>query len=110
LEFKANSQLYKGRNTEECEGIMQQLADVDYWYPCMLCLGTIDSIAKLNLDGEHNVIGLIQIIKSEKHKIDSVTLDRYAKMFPNGTRCVALVPDKRRPVINFDLIQPTLQP
>jgi hypothetical protein len=94
LEFKANSLLCEGRDTAECEAIMQQLADVDYWYPCMRCLETIDSVAKLNLDGEHDMAALIQITKSEKRKIDSVTLDRYARMFPNGARYVVLVPDK----------------
>jgi energy-coupling factor transporter ATP-binding protein EcfA2 len=94
LEFQANTYRYEGRNTEECEGIMQQLADVDYWHPFMRCLGTIDSVAKLKLDEEHNVVALIQITKSEKHKIDSDTLNTYAGFFPNGAIYVALVPDK----------------
>ncbi|ETI45152.1 hypothetical protein F443_10196 [Phytophthora nicotianae P1569] len=65
---------------------MQQLADVDYWYPCTRCLETIDSVAKLNMGGERNVVGLIQITKSDNSKIDSVALDKYAKMFPDDAR------------------------
>ncbi|DBA02439.1 TPA: hypothetical protein N0F65_008653 [Lagenidium giganteum] len=94
LEFKANSHLYKGTDAAECEAIMQQLTDVDYWYPCTRCLETIDSVAKLNMGGERNVVGLIQITKSDNHKIDSVALDKYAKLFPDGARYIALVPDK----------------
>ncbi|ETL38544.1 hypothetical protein L916_09885 [Phytophthora nicotianae] len=64
---------------------MQQLADVDYWYPCTRCLETIDSVAKLSMDGQ-DVVGLIQITKSDNPKIDSVALDKYAKMFPDDAR------------------------
>nr|QUJ09335.1 crinkler 9 [Plasmopara viticola] len=94
LKFEANSYLYAGTDAAECDSIMQQkLADVDYWYPCTRCLETIDSVAKLNMGGEHNVVGLIQITKSDNHKINLGTLDKYVKLFPAGARYIALVPD-----------------
>ena len=95
MEFKANLYLYEGTNAAECEALMQKLADVDYWYPCMRCLETIDNVAKLNLGGGRNVVCLIQIMKSDRHKIDSVALDRYARLFPDGAIYIALVPDKQ---------------
>ena len=94
LKFKANSYRYEGNGEAECEAIMQQLADVDYWYPCTRSLDTIDCVAKLDIGGEDEVVGLIQITTSDNHKIDSVALDKYAKMFPNNARYIALVPDK----------------
>jgi hypothetical protein len=94
LEFKANSYLCDGNDAAACEIIMRQLAVVDYWYPCTHSLETIDSVAKLNMGGEHKEVGLIQITKSDSHKIDAVALDRYAAMFTGNVRYIALVPNK----------------
>jgi hypothetical protein len=96
LEFQATSCCNSGNDTAECETIMQQLAnaDVDYWYPCTRSLETIDCVAKLNMGGEHKEIGLIQITKSDSHKIDSEALNRYAEMFPVKPRYIVLVPNK----------------
>lgn len=60
----------------ECEVNIQELAKVDYWYPYTRCLETINSVAKLHMGGEHIVVGLIQITKSDNHKIDSIALDK----------------------------------
>ena len=96
LEFKAKSCCNSGNDTAECKTVMQDLAniDVDYWYPCTHSMETIDCVAKLNMGGEHKEVGLIQITKSDNHKIDSEALDRYAMMFPDSVRYIALVPNK----------------
>jgi hypothetical protein len=63
----------------------------------MHSLETIDSFAifaTLNPYGEHKEVALFQITKSDNHKINSVALDRYAEMFPDGVKYIALVPDK----------------
>jgi hypothetical protein len=96
-EFQFKSCRNSGNGTAECETIMQQLAnaDVDYWYPCSRSLETIDCVAKLNMGGKHKEVGLIQITKSDSHKIDSEALTRYAEMFPNKKRrYIVLVPNK----------------
>jgi hypothetical protein len=94
VEFKANLYLCDGNDAAACETIMQQLADVDYWYPCTRSLETIDSVAKLNMGGEHKEVSLIQITKSDSHKIDAVAFDSYAAMFMGDVRYIALVPNK----------------
>ncbi|KAG2502335.1 hypothetical protein JM18_009786 [Phytophthora kernoviae] len=96
LEFEAKSCRSDGMNAAECDTVMKQLSSSsdDYWYPSSRSLVTIDSVAKLNMGGQHNVVGLIQITKSDHHKIDSKALDKYAGFFPNGSRYIALVPDK----------------
>ncbi|KAF4031917.1 hypothetical protein GN244_ATG16229 [Phytophthora infestans] len=93
-EIQANSHRNEGRDAVECEAIMQQLAGVDYWHPIDRCLVTIDSVAKLNWSAERDVVGLIQITKSNHHTIDSVALAKYASLFPGCARYIALVPDK----------------
>jgi hypothetical protein len=94
LQIQANVCRNQGRSAAECDTIMQQQLDgVDYWYPVDRCLVTIDSVARLNSDGEH-IVGLIQITKSETHRIDIEALDRYASRFSEGVRYIALVPDK----------------
>ena len=73
---------------------MQKLANVDYWYPCTRKLKTIDSVAKVSIGGR-NVVGLLQITKSNSHKIDANVLDEYATRFPGSdVEYFALVPDK----------------
>ncbi|KAL3669338.1 hypothetical protein V7S43_005715 [Phytophthora oleae] len=46
------------------------------------------------MGGQSNVVGLIQITKSDHHAIDLKALDKYAGFFPNGSRYIALVPNK----------------
>jgi len=94
VEFTAKSYRNEGINAAECGILMRQLSGVDYWYPVDRCLVTIDSVAKLNMSGQQGVVGLIQITKSDNHKIDPEALDRYADLFPGGAEYVALVPDK----------------
>jgi hypothetical protein len=57
-------------------------------------LATIDCVAKLSMEGESDAVGLIQITKSDHHKIDSEALEEYAQIFPGRSRYIALVPDK----------------
>ncbi|KAL8023656.1 hypothetical protein Plhal710r2_c006g0029521 [Plasmopara halstedii] len=96
LEFEAKSCRNDGMDAAECDTIMKQLSSSsdDYWYPSSRSLKTIDSVAKMTMPGQQNVVGLIQITKSDHHKIDSEVLDKYAGFFPNGSRYIALVPDK----------------
>jgi Crinkler effector protein N-terminal domain len=94
LEFKANSYLFDGNDAEACDVIMQRLKEVEYWYPYMRTFKSIDSVGKRNINGEHKEVALFQITKSDNHKIDSVALDRYADMFSEGVKYIALVPDK----------------
>ncbi|KAL8023608.1 putative P-loop containing nucleoside triphosphate hydrolase [Plasmopara halstedii] len=96
LEFEAKSCRNDGMDAAECDTIMNQLSSSsdDYWYPSSRSLKTIDSVAKMTMPGQQNVVGLIQITKSDHHKIDSEVLDKYAGFFPNGSRYIALVPDK----------------
>ncbi|KAG7381571.1 hypothetical protein PHYPSEUDO_005921 [Phytophthora pseudosyringae] len=86
-----------GIDATECGAAMKRLASSsdDYWYPSRRFLETIDSVAKLNMGGQSNVVGLIQITKSDHHKIDSMALDKYAAFFPNSSRYISLVPDKK---------------
>ncbi|KAF4037049.1 hypothetical protein GN244_ATG10899 [Phytophthora infestans] len=95
LELKASTYRNEGRDEAECEAMMQQQSGVDYWYPLDRCLATIDSVAKLSMDGQ-DVVGLIQITKSVKHSIDAKALDKYAALFPDtsSVRYIALVPDR----------------
>ncbi|KAL7679392.1 putative P-loop containing nucleoside triphosphate hydrolase [Plasmopara halstedii] len=96
LEFEAKSCRNDGMDAAECDTIMKQLSSSsdDYWYPSSRSLKTIDSVAKMTMPGQQNVVGLIQITKSDHHQIDSEVLDKYAGFFPNGSRYIALVPDK----------------
>ncbi|KAL7678922.1 hypothetical protein Plhal304r1_c089g0170921 [Plasmopara halstedii] len=96
LEFEAKSCRNDGMDAAECDTIMKQLSSSsdDYWYPSSRSLKTIDSVAKMTMPGQQNVVGLIQITKSDHHKIESEVLDKYAGFFPNGSRYIALVPDK----------------
>ncbi|KAE9017991.1 hypothetical protein PR001_g14256 [Phytophthora rubi] len=96
LEFEAKSCRNDGLNAEECDAVMKQLSSSsdDYWYPSSRSLATIDCVAKLRMEGQSNAVGLIQITKSDHHKIDSKALDKYAKIFPGRSRYIALVPDK----------------
>ncbi|KAE9207834.1 hypothetical protein PF002_g19587, partial [Phytophthora fragariae] len=96
LEFEAKSCRNDGLNAEECDAVMKQLSSSsdDYWYPSSRSLATIDCVAKLRMEGQSNAVGLIQITKSNHHKIDSKALDKYAKIFPGRSRYIALVPDK----------------
>ncbi|KAE9165891.1 hypothetical protein PF005_g29420, partial [Phytophthora fragariae] len=86
----------KIRCGQECDAVMKQLSSSsdDYWYPSSRSLATIDCVAKLRMEGQSNAVGLIQITKSNHHKIDSKALDKYAKIFPGRSRYIALVPDK----------------
>lgn len=84
----------EGRNAEECEAIMGQLTDVDYWHPLNRCLEAIDSVAKVNLGGEQNVTAMIRITKADEVTVDSEALSNYATLCPGDVRYVALVPDK----------------
>ncbi|KAE9023485.1 hypothetical protein PR002_g11706 [Phytophthora rubi] len=93
-ELKTNSHRNDGRNAVECEAIMQQLASVDYWYPIDRGLVTIDSVAKVNYSSEQDAVGLIQITKSDTHKIDDDVIAKYASLVPGCVRYIALVPDK----------------
>lgn len=96
LEFEAKSCRNDGIDVAVCDTIMKKLSDSsdDYWYPSSRSLKTIDSVAKMTMPGQQNVVGLIQITKSDHHKIDSKVLDKYAGFFSNGSRYIALVPDK----------------
>jgi len=97
LEFEAKSCRNDGIDAAECDAVMKQLSGSsdDYWYPSSRSLKTIDSVVKMNMPGQQNVVGLVQITKSDHHKIDSEVLDKYAGFFPNGSRYIALVPDKK---------------
>ncbi|KAL7684785.1 hypothetical protein Plhal304r1_c034g0107381 [Plasmopara halstedii] len=96
LELESKSCRNDGMDAAECDTIMKQLSSSsdDYWYPSSRSLKTINSVAKMTMPGQQNVVGLIQITKSDHHKIDSEVLDKYAGFFPNGSRYIALVPDK----------------
>ncbi|KAG2796310.1 hypothetical protein PC129_g17036 [Phytophthora cactorum] len=96
LEFEAKACRNDGIDATECDAAMKRLASSsdDYWYPSRRSLDTIDSVAKLNMGGQPNMVGLIQITKSDKHTIDSNAVDKYAGFFPNGSRYIALVPNK----------------
>ncbi|KAL3672885.1 hypothetical protein V7S43_002187 [Phytophthora oleae] len=86
-----------GNDAAECDAAMKQFAcsSDDYWYPSCHSLETIDSVAKLKIDGQSKVVGLIQITKSDKHTIDSKAINKYAGFFPNGCRYMALVLDMK---------------
>ncbi|KAL8023646.1 hypothetical protein Plhal710r2_c006g0029421 [Plasmopara halstedii] len=73
LEFEAKSCRNDGMDAAECDTIMNQLSSSsdDYWYPSSRSLKTIDSVAKMTMPWQQNVVGLIQITKSDHHKIDS---------------------------------------
>ncbi|KAL7687046.1 hypothetical protein Plhal304r1_c024g0082621 [Plasmopara halstedii] len=96
LELESKSCRNDEMDAAECDAVMTQLSSSsdDYWYPSSRSLKTIDSVAKMTMPGQQNVVGLIQITKSDHHKIDSKVLDKYAGFFSNGSRYIALVPDK----------------
>ncbi|OWZ05028.1 hypothetical protein PHMEG_00022957, partial [Phytophthora megakarya] len=87
-----------GKDAAECDASMEQFASSsdDYWYPLFRSLNSIDCVAKLKMDGLFKEgVGLFQITKSNKHTIDSVAIDKYAGIFPNGCSYIALVPCKK---------------
>ncbi|KAL7684795.1 putative P-loop containing nucleoside triphosphate hydrolase [Plasmopara halstedii] len=73
LELESKSCRNDGMDAAECDTIMKQLSSSsdDYWYPSSRSLKTINSVAKMTMPGQQNVVGLIQITKSDHHKIDS---------------------------------------
>ena len=93
--FDLEAKLYRNDDYSSDEVDMKRLASSsgNYWYPFRCCLKTIDSVAKLNIRGQLNTIGLIQITTSNKHTIDSIVVDNYASFFSNS-RYIALVPNK----------------
>lgn len=92
LKFVVTSCRSDGEDAIECDAIMKELSKSsdDYWYPSSRSLATIDCVAKLG----SGTVGLIQITKSDHHKIDAKALDKYAKNISGRSRYIALVPDK----------------
>ncbi|KAE9023679.1 hypothetical protein PF005_g4456 [Phytophthora fragariae] len=95
LQFEAKSCRNDGIDATECDAAIKRLASSsdEYWYPSRRSLETIDCVAKLNMGGQPNMVGLIKITKSDTHTV-SKAVDKYAGFFPSGSRYVALVPNK----------------
>ncbi|KAG1710158.1 hypothetical protein DVH05_017164 [Phytophthora capsici] len=85
------------KDTAECDAAMKRFATSsdDYWYPSCRALETIDCVARLDMDGQSNVVLLIQITKSNSHSIASKAINKYARFFSNRCVYIALVPDKQ---------------
>lgn len=96
LEIEVKSCRNDDVDASDCDAAMKRFASSsdDYWYPSGRSLETIDSVAKLKMDGQPSSIGFLQITTSIENGIDSVAVEKYARLFPNGSRYIALVPNK----------------
>ncbi|OWZ00783.1 hypothetical protein PHMEG_00027952 [Phytophthora megakarya] len=111
LEFEPKFCRHDGVDARESDATLKLLASScdDYWYPCSCSLETIDCVAKLNVGGQPNKVGLIQITQLIKQKTNRKRLTSIWCSSQTAADALRWC-QTMRDVIHFDSIQRALVP